>query len=197
MTPDAHAVQRLDADAVVIGASAGGVDALVALLGALPAGFAPAVLAVLHLPPGRPSRIVELMARHCALPVSEALDKQPAQGGTVVFAPPDYHLLVEPDRRLALSVDDPVLYSRPAIDPLFESAAATYGPRLLGILLTGASQDGSAGVAAIRHGGGRVWIQSPSDAQVPAMPSAALQRAGADAVLTLEQLCRRLAASTT
>jgi two-component system chemotaxis response regulator CheB len=182
------------AEAVVMGASAGGVEALLALLAALPAGFPPAVLVVLHLRPNSPSRIVELMARQCALPVSEALDKQPVGGGSVVFAPPDYHLLVEPDRRLALSVDPPVLYSRPAIDPLFESAAAVYGPGLLGVLLTGASHDGSDGVAAIRACGGRAWIQAPSDAKVPAMPSAALQRAGADAVLTLDQLCRRFAA---
>ena len=182
------------AEAVVIGASAGGVEALMALLGALPPGFAPAVMVVLHLRPHRPSRIVELMSRRCVLPVSEALDKQPVGPGSVVFAPPDYHLLVEPDRRLALSVDPPVLYSRPAIDPLFESAAEVYGPGLLGVLLTGASRDGSDGVAAIRRCGGRVWIQAPSDARVPAMPSAALERAGADAVLTLDQLCRRFAA---
>lgn len=197
MNGDAATVSRSRAEAVVVGASAGGVDALVALLGALPADFAAAVLVVLHLPPARTSRVVELMARHCALPVSEALDKQPVQGGTVVFAPPDYHLLVEPDRRLALSVDAPVLYSRPAIDPLFESAAAVYERRLLGVLLTGASHDGSIGVAAIRARGGQVWIQAPADAKVPAMPAAALELAGADAVLTLEQLCRRFAAPAT
>jgi two-component system chemotaxis response regulator CheB len=180
-------------DAVVIGASAGGVDALQALLGALPAGFAPAVLIVLHLPPDRPSAIAELMQHHCALPVSEALDKQPATPGEVVFAPPNYHLLVEPDRTLALSVDEPVLYSRPAIDPLFETAAATYGERLLGVLLTGASSDGSRGVAAIRAAGGQVWIQDPADALASLMPASALAHAGADAVLTLKQLCDRLA----
>ena len=182
------------AEAVVIGASAGGVEALLALLGALPRGFTPPVLVVLHLPPHRPSRMVELMSRRCVLPVSEALDKQPVQQGSVVFAPPNYHLLVEPDRHLSLSVDPPVLYSRPAIDPLFESAAAVYGAGLLGVLLTGASQDGSDGVAAIRRCRGRMWIQAPSDAKAPAMPSAALERAGADAVLTLDQLCRRFAA---
>lgn len=185
-----------DADAVVIGASAGGVQALQALLGALPAGFAPAVLVVLHLPAGRPSAIAELMARVCALPVGEALDKQPVMSGTVVFAPPDYHLMVEPGRSLALSVDAPVLYSRPAIDPLFESAAAVYGRRLLAVLLTGASHDGSAGLAAVRAAGGQAWVQDPEDAEVGTMPAAGLATAGADAVMNLSTLCRRLAGGT-
>ena len=182
-----------DADAMVIGASAGGVQALQQLLAALPAGFVPAVLVVLHLPAGRPSAVVDIMDRRCALPVHEALDKQPLAPGTVVFAPPDYHLLVEPDRTLALSVDPPVLHSRPAIDPLFESAAAVFGPRLLALLLTGASHDGSAGVAAVRRTGGRVWVQDPAEAQVATMPAAALAGAGADDVMDLATMAGRLA----
>ncbi|WP_157267875.1 chemotaxis protein CheB [Azohydromonas aeria] len=186
-----------DADAVVVGASAGGVQALQSLLGALPAGFAPALLVVLHLPPGRDSRMAALLEPLCALPVAEALDKQPVRGGTVTLAPPDYHLLVEPGGTLALSVDEPVLWSRPAIDPLFETAAAVYGERLLAVLLTGASSDGSAGLAAVRRRGGQAWVQDPADASVPTMPAAALAHAGADAVLTLDQICRRLAAPAT
>lgn len=184
-------VQR-DADAVVIGGSSGGVEALQQLLAALPANFAPAVLVVLHLPRQRPSQLAEVLGHHCALPVTEAVDKQSIDGGCVVFAPPDYHLLVEPGRTLALSVDEPVLHSRPAIDPLFESAAAVYGRRLLGLLLTGASEDGTAGVAAIRRCGGQAWIQHPADAQARTMPESALARAGADAVLSLDAMCRRL-----
>lgn len=183
---------RVDIDAIVLGASAGGFDALLEIGRSLPADFAPALLVVLHLPPDRGSRVAELVAPQCALPVAEALDKQPVRGGTVTIAPPDYHLLVEPERTLALSVDAPVLYSRPAIDPLFESAAITYGPRLLAILLTGASADGSAGVAAVRRRGGIAWVQSPEDARVPIMPASAIRHAGADEVLTLPQICRRL-----
>ena len=179
---------------VVIGASAGGVAALQIVLGALPASLPVPVLVVLHLPRDRSSRIADVLAPYCTLTLREAEDKQPLQAGTVTFAPPDYHLLVEDAQAIALSMDEPVLFSRPAIDPLFESAAAVYGAGLLGVLLTGASHDGSAGVAAIRRCGGRVWIQAPSDARVPAMPSAALERAGADAVLTLDQLCRRFEA---
>lgn len=194
MTPPLDFIPQRDADAVVIGASAGGVHALQAVLGALDADFAPAVLVVLHLSPGRESLMAELLGAACALPVAEALDKQPVRGGTVTLAPPDYHLLVEPERCLALSVDDPVLFSRPAIDPLFESAAAAYGPRLLALLLTGASTDGSAGLAAVRRRGGQAWVQDPASASAATMPAAALAHAGADAVLTLDQMCRRLAA---
>lgn len=192
MNPDSSYLPARDADAVVIGASAGGVQALQQLLGALPAGFAPAVLVVLHLPPSRPSSIAELMGRLCPLPVAEALDKQPLRGGEVLFAPPDYHLLVEPDRTLALSIDALVLHSRPAIDPLFESAAAVFGPRLLALLLTGASQDGAAGLAAVRRAGGRAWVQDPQDAQVPTMPQAGLALAGADRVMDLATMARCL-----
>ncbi|KRG50940.1 chemotaxis protein CheB [Stenotrophomonas beteli] len=177
---------------LLIGASAGGVAALQSVLGALPATFPAPVLAVLHLPRDRSSRIAEVLAPYCALPVREAEDKQPLQPGTVTFAPPDYHLLVEDATSVALSVDAPVLYSRPAIDPLFESAAAVFGPRVLALLLTGASSDGSEGVAAVRAAGGHAWLQCPEEAEASMMPASALQHAGADAVLPVEQMCRRL-----
>lgn len=177
---------------LVIGASAGGVAALQSVLGALPATFPAPVLAVLHLPRDRSSRIAEVLAPCCALPVREAEDKQPLQPGTVTFAPPDYHLLVEDAASVALSVDAPVLYSRPAIDPLFESAAAVFGPQVLALLLTGASSDGSEGVAAVRAAGGQAWLQCPEEAEASMMPASALQHAGADAVLPLELMCRRL-----
>jgi two-component system chemotaxis response regulator CheB len=182
--------------AIVLGASAGGVQALHLLLAALPAHFAPALLIVLHLPPDRPSGLVPLLAPRCAVPFSEAIDKQPVRPGHVVLAPPDYHLLVEPERTLALSVDEPVLYSRPAIDPLFESAAIAYGDSLLGIVLTGASSDGSEGLAAVRRHGGQAWVQDPASAAATTMPLSALQRAGADRVLSLEQIGQRLGTMT-
>jgi len=177
---------------IVVGASAGGVSALQALLSSLPAALSVPVLVVLHLPRDRPSRIADLLGANCALPVGEAEDKQALVPGTVTFAPPDYHLLVEDRDSLALSVDPPVLFSRPAIDPLFESAAEVFGNGVLAILLTGASNDGSAGVAAVRQAGGQAWIQSPDDAYSPIMPAAALAHAGADAVLTLVSLCSRM-----
>lgn len=188
-TPDL----RRDIDAVVIGASAGGLQALQQLLASLPPDFQPPVLVVLHLPRDRPTKVPELLGQWCALPVREAEDKQPLQPGTVTTAPPDYHLLVETASSLALSMDEPVLFSRPAIDLLFSSAAAVFSKRLLAILLTGASADGSEGVAAVRRAGGIAWIQKPSDAHTPAMPAAALAHAGADAALTLNEICNRMA----
>ena len=186
------ASQRSRFDLVVIGASAGGVSALQALLSSLPTTLALPVLVVLHLPRDRPSRIAGLLDAGCPLPVREAEDKQPLQPGTVTFAPPDYHLLVEDRATLALSVDPPVLFSRPAIDPLFESAADVFGDGVLAILLTGASADGSDGVAAVRQAGGDAWIQCPEEAYSSMMPASALAHAGADAVLPLTSICTRM-----
>ncbi|WP_343652374.1 chemotaxis protein CheB [Stenotrophomonas sp.] len=177
---------------VVVGASAGGVAALQQLLGSLPASLPVPVLVVLHLPRDRSSRIAEVLAPYCVVALREAEDKQPLQPGTVTFAPPDYHLLVEDTEAVALSMDEPVLFSRPAIDPLFESAAAVFGAGVLAVLLTGASSDGSEGVAAVRSAGGRAWLQCPEEAEASMMPASALQHAGADAVLSLETLCCRL-----
>jgi two-component system, chemotaxis family, protein-glutamate methylesterase/glutaminase len=182
-------------EAVVIGASAGGLDALKALFEALPPDFLPPVFAVLHLPAHGAPGLIPLLDDACALPVTAAVDKQQVQPGTVVLAPPNYHLLVEPDRRLALSVDAPENYARPALDPLFESAAAVYGRGLLCLVLTGANRDGSAGAVAVRRRGGRLWVQDPATAYSPEMPAAALAAAGADAVLSLPDMARRLAAA--
>jgi two-component system chemotaxis response regulator CheB len=180
-------------DAIVIGASAGGVDALGGLLDALPSQLSCAVLVVLHLLPDRNTLLPQLFARRCARPVKEAEDKEPIAAGTVYLAPPDYHLLVEPDHTLALSKDEPVHYSRPAIDPLFEAAALAYRERLLGIILTGASCDGAQGLQQIRSCGGATWVQDPQQASASAMPAAALAQGGVDAVLTLAEIAERLA----
>jgi two-component system chemotaxis response regulator CheB len=175
-------------EAVVIGASAGGVEALSELLPALPATFRPALLIVLHLPRERPSLLVEIYEKRCALPVREADDKEPVEPGTVYFAPPDYHMLVEKSRQIALSTDEPVHYSRPSVDVLFESAADVYGERLLGIILTGANEDGAAGLHAIHRAGGVTVVQQPDSAKVPLMVVSALQRNPADFVLSLPEI---------
>lgn len=182
-----------DVDCVVIGASAGGVDALLGLVARLRCGLRPAVLIVLHIPPDRPSALVSLLAARAQVPVREALDKAPVEPGTVTLAPPDYHLLVEPGGTLALSVDEPVRYSRPSIDLLFDSAAAAFGPRLLGVVLTGGNDDGSDGLLSVRRHGGVAWVQAPSQAVAATMPASALARAGADEVLTLAEMGERFA----
>lgn len=183
-------------EAIVIGASAGGVKALIPLLQALPADFAPAVLIVLHLPPEPPSLLPQLFARYCKLPLKEAEDKESICPGSVYLAPANYHLLVEPEKTLALSVDEPEHYSRPSIDVLFESAAYAYGQRLLSIVLTGASIDGTRGVMGVRQLGGKVWIQDPDEAEARMMPASALAKAGADRVLSIYDMAEQLHAST-
>ena len=175
-------------EAVAIGTSAGGVEVLSALLPALPATCPISFFIVLHIPRERPSLLAEIFAAKCQLPVREAEDKEPVQPGTVYFAPPDYHLLVDRGPALALSEDEPVHFSRPSIDVLFESAADVYGERLLGLILTGANQDGAAGLAAIARAGGRTVVQEPSSAAVAYLPEAALATAPVDSVLTLRQL---------
>jgi two-component system chemotaxis response regulator CheB len=188
---------RSGIDAVVIGASAGGVQALSELLPALPAGATVAVLIVVHLPRDRPSLLPEVFAPRCALEVREAHDKEPVVPGTVYFAPANYHLLVDRGPQLALSVDDLVHHSRPSIDVLFESAADVYRSRLLGIILTGANDDGAAGLARVHDVGGVTVVQDPSTAQSPQMALSALKLRQPDHVLPLESIARLLCAAGT
>jgi two-component system chemotaxis response regulator CheB len=155
-----------------------------------------AVLVVLHLPRERPSLLVEIFGPKCALPVREAEDKEPVAPGTIYFAPPDYHLLVDQGPALALSVDEPVNFSRPSIDVLFESAAEVYGPRLLGVILTGASQDGAAGLAAVSRAGGTTCVQDPATAYAPLMAESALRAVRAPHVLGLADLAAFLRSIT-
>jgi two-component system chemotaxis response regulator CheB len=186
VTPAAPATR--DIDAVAIGASAGGVEVLSVLLSALPASCRASFFIVMHIPRERPSLLADLFNAKCALAVREAEDKEPVQPGTVYFAPPDYHLLLDRGPALALSSDEPVHFSRPSIDVLFDSAADIYGERLLGLILTGANQDGAEGLAAVGRAGGRTVVQEPGGAAVPFLPEAALQVGPVDFVLSLAQL---------
>lgn len=193
-TPEARGAQidMRRIGAIVIGASAGGVDALSTLLPALRARTAPPAFVVLHLPRDKPSLLADIFAPKCAVAVREAQDKQPVQPATLYFAPPDYHLLLDQGPRrqphLALSVDALVNFSRPAIDVLFESAAEVYGECLLGIVLTGGNHDGAAGLHAVQRAGGQTIVQDPADAQLAYMPEAALEKVRPTAVMTLAQI---------
>lgn len=179
-------------EAIVIGASAGGVEALLNLLGPLRKGFVLPIIIVLHLPEERRSQLAEVFARRLALPVHEACDKQDIVGGTVYFATPGYHLSVEQDRTLSLSLEDRVHHSRPAIDYLFQSAADAYGPRLAAVLLTGANHDGARGLAVVKRHGGLTIVQDPEEAQVATMPLAALNIQQPDHVLPIHGIGRLL-----
>lgn len=162
------------ARAVAIGASAGALDALSAILPALPLGFPLPLLVVVHRPPDRDSLLATVLQAKTAVVVCEADDKEPIRPGTVFIAPADYHMLVEANHTLALSSDEPLNYSRPSIDVLFESAADVYGPELIGVVLTGANSDGARGLQAIARAGGRALVQRPDTALAAEMPQSAL-----------------------
>jgi two-component system chemotaxis response regulator CheB len=175
-------------EAVVIGASAGGVDALIALLNDLPAHWRLPVAVVIHLPESHDSRLAEVFSHRLPFPVHEAADKAPVAPGALYFAPPGYHLSIERTRCFSLSCEPPVLFSRPAIDVLMASAADAYGPALVGVLLTGANEDGAEGLLRIRQGGGLTVVQDPAEALVATMPRAAIAAHAPDFVLPLRDI---------
>lgn len=179
-------------EAVVIGASAGGLEALCVILPTLPSQYKLPIVIVVHVPPDKTSIWPELFQTKCNLAVREAADKERICPGTAYFAPPDYHLLVEMDKRLSLSNDEPVLFSRPSIDVLFESAADAYGSSLVAVLLTGANQDGANGMRAVADSGGMAIIQRPDTAFAPAMPEAAIRACPDARVLSLEEIAAYL-----
>ena len=184
-------------EAVVIGASAGGFEALLAILKGLPASYAVPLVAVLHLPGNHESRLAELFGYRLSVQVREARDKESLAPGTLYFAPSGYHLSIENDHSFSLSCEDRVSYARPSIDVLFSSAADAYGKSLAGILLTGANYDGAAGLAGMQVAGGLTIVQDPASAEVPTMPEAAIRRMTPDLILPLAEihsLLRRLGA---
>jgi two-component system chemotaxis response regulator CheB len=171
--------------AIVIGCSAGGLVALETLFAGLLPVLPQPVVVCCHTGSSTVDLMCELLARHATMPVMEARERTPLQGGVIHVAPSGYHLLLEPNRRFALSVDERVSFARPSIDVLFDSAAEAYRDALIGVLLTGANSDGAEGVQRIRQCGGVAIVQDPADAEAPTMPAAALQLAGADHCLPL------------
>ena len=178
--------------AVVIGVSTGGVRALQTLLGRLPADFPLPVLIVQHMTPDSGGDFARLLNDRCALRVKEADEQDKILPGTVYLAPANYHLLVEPKGFLSLSADPPVSFSRPSVDVLFESAAAVFGPELIGVVLTGANFDGSRGLKIIKQGGGLAIVQDPADAQAEQMPQAAIAATRVDYVVALDGMAALL-----
>ena len=182
-------------DLVVIGASLGGLEAVATVLAALPQEFAlPIAIAQHRGASPAEGDLAALWQRHTSLVVQEVDDKEPIVAGHVYIAPADYHLLVDSPDSFALSTEGPVLWARPAIDVLFESAADAYGARVIGVVLTGASADGSHGLRAIRARGGCALVQEPSEAECATMPRAALAATAVNHVLGLRELGRVLGA---
>ena len=174
--------------AVVMGASWGGLNAYTQILAALPANFPAAILLVQHQRANSENRLPWLLSRYCSLPVIAPEDKEPILPGHVYVAPPGYHMLVEQDETIALSVARPVHFSRPAVDELFFSAGVVYGSRLAAVILTGANEDGAAGIEYIYRRGGFTIAQSTVSSEAPTMPESAIKTGAVSKVLDLEQI---------
>ncbi len=180
--------QRPDCDVVLIGGSTGSLEVLLQVLPALKPPLSVALVIILHRKNSTDSTLVNLLSLKTSLTLTEIDDKDPIRSGAIYLAPADYHLLIEQDRTFSLDDSEKVNYSRPSIDVTFESAADVYGPSLVGILLSGANADGTAGLKAIKKAGGTAVVQQPDTALVGFMPQHALLNATIDHVLDLNQL---------
>jgi two-component system, chemotaxis family, protein-glutamate methylesterase/glutaminase len=163
-----------DHDIVVVGASAGGVEALVGLAASLPAGLPAAVFVVLHVPTSGTSALPGILSRHGPLPAVHVKDGEPIEHGRIYVAPPDHHLLLRPGH-VHLARGPRENGHRPAVDPLFRSAARDYATRVVGVVLSGTLDDGAAGLRAIKSRGGVAVVQDPGDALYPGMPTNAIE----------------------
>jgi two-component system chemotaxis response regulator CheB len=181
---------------VAVAASAGGLRALERLFGQLPVGFPGAILVVLHLDRRNPSILAQLLGRHTALSVREARDGDLVEPGIIYVAPPDRHLVIGADERIALTLGELVHYVRPAADALFESAALALGGRAIAVVLTGTGFDGASGVSAVKRCGGTVIAQDEASSEFFAMPDAAIRTGDVDFVLPLGQIGSKLISLT-
>jgi two-component system chemotaxis response regulator CheB len=174
-------------DIIVIGGSAGGVDALRTLVAGLPKGFPAALFVVVHVPPHGPSVLPRILSRAGPLPAIHPQDGQAIRGGTIYVAPPDYHLLVK-NGHVRIARGPRENKHRPAADALFRTAARTYGPRVIGVVLSGVLDDGTAGLAAIKRAGGIAVVQHPDDALYAGMPQSALNNVAVDHAVPAAEL---------
>jgi two-component system, chemotaxis family, protein-glutamate methylesterase/glutaminase len=181
-------------DVVVMAASLGGIEALTSILSALPAAFPTPILVVQHLSPSYPSELAALLNRRTALTVKWGEHGEHISPGTVYLAPPDHHMLVNSDGILALSRSPHQQFVRPSANPLFESAASSFGKRALAVVLTGLGSDGARGVRAIKEQGGTVLVQNCATSRAFNMPQAALRTGCVDFALSLHTLARALIA---
>lgn len=168
-----------ECEAVVMGGSWGGTDAVIDILSNLPASYRTPIVVVLHRQKNVDSALHEIIGKYTSLEVREINEKEPVKGGAVYLAPPNYHVLIEKDKTFSLDVSEDVAYSRPSIDVLFESAALAYGDRLVGILLTGANSDGTEGLRSVVERNGLAIVQNPDEAENRIMPLSALQKVNA------------------
>ncbi len=177
---------------IVIGASAGGLKALKKIISGLPKSFCLPILIVQHLSPRSDGFMAHYFNQLSHLQVKEADEKEPIRPSHIYIAPANYHMLVEQNETISFTVDEKVSYARPSIDVLFESAARVYLDRLIGIILTGANEDGAAGIRTIKSFGGLTIAQSPETAEVAVMPMAAIQTECVDLILSLDEISNLL-----
>lgn len=178
--------------AIAIGVSAGGLHALIFLFEQLPADYPIPIMVVQHRAKDRQELLEEVLQNKCKIAIKQADEKEKIKGGVVYIAPPGYHLLVEQDRTFSLSSDEHVSFSKPSIDVLFESAAEAFKQYLVGVILTGANDDGAAGIKIIKKYGGLTIAQQPLEAQYPFMPQAAINKGGVGYVWTLGEIQKYL-----
>jgi two-component system chemotaxis response regulator CheB len=179
--------ERIPRDVIVIGASAGGVEALIQLFSTLPAKLPAVIAVVIHRSPLYNLHLLNVLGRHATMPVREPKPDKSLTAGTIYLAPRDQHMLLK-GKQIELSRGPKEHFTRPAVDPLFVSVAEQYGPRVIGVLLTGSGDDGAAGLIAIKHHGGLSLVQDPRDAKMPTMPMNALRYDHVDLVLPLTSI---------
>ncbi len=175
-------------EAIVIGVSAGGMEALSTIFPYLPYGFALPLIVVQHQHSTSDDFLARYLNERCNLEVKQANEKEDILPGEIYFAPPDYHLMIEEDKTFSLSMDTPVNFARPSIDVLFETAADVYGEKLVGVVLTGANTDGSQGLKKIKKLKGLAIVQDPETAEVDTMPKAAMAATEVDHMLSLDEI---------
>jgi len=179
-------------EAIVIGVSSGGMNALKFLFSALPVDFSIPIIIVQHIGPHSDNQWIKLLNNNSKLSIKEADEKEKIENGKVYIAPPNYHLLIEKDKTFSLTIDERVNYSRPSIDVLFESAAEVYKNKLIGVILTGSNNDGTNGLKRIKEYGGLTIAQDPETAESSYMPASAIAVVQMDYILTLENIIELL-----
>ncbi len=175
-------------EAIVIGGSAGAMDALLMLFSTLPKDFAVPIIIAVHVHPSDDGELVKFFSSQAGLPIREAREKEAVQSNCIYLAPSNYHLLIEQDKTFSLSMDEKVNYARPSIDVLFESAALVFLDRLIGVLLTGANHDGAKGISTIKKYGGLTIAQDPLTAKYSVMPQAAIDTGNVDKILSVREI---------
>lgn len=188
-------ITEVKIEAIVIGTSAGGLNAIKNILEKLPEYFPVPILIVQHLKADSEDFWIKNLDAHCKIRVKEAEEKEKIAKGNVYIAPPDYHVLLESDRSISLSQEGKVNYSRPSIDVLFETASDVYQDKLLGVVLTGASKDGARGLWKIKKNGGITVAENPETAEFKLMPTEAIKASKADYILSLQEIADLLTSS--